>query len=123
MQTSSKIFIAGHNGLVGSALARKLREKGFTNLVERTRKELDLTNQHAVEVFFAHEKPEYVFLAAAKVGGIHANSAYPAEFIFSNMQVQMNIINESSKHKVKKMLFWGHRAFIPNSLRIPTPAR
>ena len=73
MQPTSKIFVAGHNGLVGSALVRKLREKGFNNLLLKSRSELDLTNQHAVEVFFAHEKPEYVFLAAAKVGGIHAN--------------------------------------------------
>jgi GDP-L-fucose synthase len=78
MLQSSKIFIASHLGLVGSALTRKLREKGFTNLVERSRKELDLTNQHAVEVFFANEKPEYVLLAAAKIGGIHANNTYPA---------------------------------------------
>jgi GDP-L-fucose synthase len=113
MLPSSKIFIAGHNGLVGSALVRKLKEKGFSNLLLKNRSELDLTNQHAVEVFFAHEKPEYVFLAAAKVGGIHANSTYPAEFIFSNMQVQMNIINESWKYKVKKMLFLGSSCIYP----------
>jgi GDP-L-fucose synthase len=113
MHPSSKIFIAGHNGLVGSALTRKLREKGFSNLVERSRSELDLTNQHAVELFFADEKPEYVFLAAAKVGGIYANSTFPAEFIFSNMQVQMNIINASWKYKVKKMLFLGSSCIYP----------
>ncbi len=113
MQTSSKIFVAGHNGLVGSALVRKLRGKGFGNLVLKTRHELDLTNQHAVEVFFAYEKPEYVFLAAAKVGGIYANSTFPAEFIFSNMQVQMNIINESWKYKVKKILFLGSSCIYP----------
>jgi GDP-L-fucose synthase len=113
MQTSSKIFIAGHNGLVGSALVRKLKEKGFNNLLLKNRIDLDLTNQHAVEVFFANEKPEHVFLAAAKVGGIHANSTYPAEFIFSNMQVQMNIINESWKYKVKKMLFLGSSCIYP----------
>ena len=108
MLPSSKIFIAGHRG------PRRLRSYAETSrkrihiiLLERSRKELDLTNQHAVEVFFAYEKPEYVFLAAAKVGGIHANSTYPAEFIFSNMQVQMNIINESWKYKVKKILFLG----------------
>ena len=99
MERSAKIFIAGHNGLVGSALVRKLKAAGFTNLLLKNRSDLDLTNQHAVEVFFACEKPEYVFLAAAKVGGIHANSTYPAEFIFSNMQVQMNIINEAWKNK------------------------
>ena len=121
MQTTSKIFVAGHNGLVGSALVRKLREKGFTNLLLKSRSELDLTNQHAVEVFFASEKPEYVFLAAAKVGGIHANSTYPAEFIFSNMQVQMNIINESWKYKTKKMLFLGSSCIYPKYA--PQPMR
>jgi GDP-L-fucose synthase len=113
MQPSSKIFVAGPNGLVGSALVRKLKDKGFINLLLKNRSELDLTNQHAVEVFFAHEKPEYVFLAAAKVGGIHANNTYPAEFIFSNMQVQMNIINESWKYKVKKLLFLGSSCIYP----------
>jgi len=87
----------------------------------KNRSELDLTNQHAVEVFFAHEKPEYVFLAAAKVGGIHANSTYPAEFIFSNMQVQMNIINESWKYKVKKMLFLGSSCIYPKLAPQPMP--
>jgi GDP-L-fucose synthase len=113
MQNTSKIFVAGHNGLVGSALVRKLKEKGFNNLLLKNRGELDLTNQHAVEVFFAYEKPEYVFLAAAKVGGIYANNTYPAEFIFSNMQVQMNIINESWKYKVKKLLFLGSSCIYP----------
>ena len=121
MLPTSKIFVAGHNGLVGSALVRKLREKGFANLLLKNRSELDLTNQHAVEVFFANEKPEYVFLAAAKVGGIHANSTYPAEFIFSNLQVQMNIINESWKYKVKKMLFLGSSCIYPKT--IPQPIR
>jgi GDP-L-fucose synthase len=113
MHPPPKIFIAGHNGLVGSALVRKLKDKGFNNLLLKNRSELDLTNQHAVEVFFAHEKPEYVFLAAAKVGGIYANNTYPAEFIFSNMQVQMNIINESWKYKVKKLLFLGSSCIYP----------
>ncbi|HUI90800.1 MAG TPA: GDP-L-fucose synthase [Chitinivibrionales bacterium] len=113
MHPSSKIFIAGHRGLVGSAITRKLREKGFTNLLEKTHSELDLTNQHAVEIFFADEKPEYVFLAAAKVGGIHANSTYPAEFIFSNMQVQMNIINAAWKFKTKKLMFLGSSCIYP----------
>jgi GDP-L-fucose synthase len=121
MQPSSKIFIAGHNGLVGSALVRKLREKGFDNLLLKPRSELDLTNQHAVEVFFAGEKPEYVFLAAAKVGGIYANNTFPAEFIFSNMQVQMNIINESWKYKVKKMLFLGSSCIYPKLAPQPMP--
>ena len=121
MHPSSKIFVAGHNGLVGSALVRKLREKGFNNLLLKNRSELDLTNQHAVEVFFAYEKPEYVFLAAAKVGGIYANSTFPAEFIFSNMQVQMNIINESWKYKVKKVLFLGSSCIYPKFC--PQPMR
>jgi len=121
MLQSSKIFIAGHRGLVGSALTRKLREQGFNNLLERSRQELDLTNQHAVEVFFASEKPEYVFLAAAKVGGIHANSTYPAEFIFSNMQVQMNIINEAWKYKTKKLMFLGSSCIYPKLAPQPMP--
>jgi GDP-L-fucose synthase len=121
MEKTSKIFIAGHNGLVGSALVRKLREKGFDNLLLKPRSELDLTNQHAVEVFFAGEKPEYVFLAAAKVGGIYANNTFPAEFIFSNMQVQMNIINESWKYKVKKMLFLGSSCIYPKLAPQPMP--
>jgi GDP-L-fucose synthase len=121
MEKTSKIFVAGHRGLVGSALVRKLREKGFNNLLLKNRSELDLTNQHAVEVFFAYEKPEYVFLAAAKVGGIYANSTFPAEFIFSNMQVQMNIINESWKYKVNKVLFLGSSCIYPKFC--PQPMR
>jgi GDP-L-fucose synthase len=121
MHPSSKIFVAGHNGLVGSALVRKLRAKGFNNLLLKNRSKLDLTDQHAVEVFFAYEKPEYVFLAAAKVGGIYANSTFPAEFIFSNMQVQMNIINESWKYKVKKLLFLGSSCIYPKYC--PQPMR
>jgi GDP-L-fucose synthase len=121
METSSKIFIAGHNGLVGSALVRKLNAKGFNNLVLRSRSELDLTNQPAVERFFVKEKPDYVFLAAAKVGGIYANNTYPAEFIFSNMQVQMNVINESWRSGVKKLLFLGSSCIYPKYA--PQPMR
>lgn len=121
MEKNSKIYVAGHRGLVGSALVRKLIEKGFTNLILKSRSELDLTNQHAVEVFFADNKPEYVFLAAAKVGGIHANSTYPADFIFSNMQIQMNIINESMKYKVKKLLFLGSSCIYPKHAPQPMP--
>ena len=113
MEKNAKIFVAGHRGLVGSALLRKLNEKGFANLVQRTRSELDLTDQGAVDNFFKTEKPEYVFLAAAKVGGIYANNTYPAEFIFSNMQVQMNIINASWKYNVKKLLFLGSSCIYP----------
>ena len=121
MEKNSKIFVAGHRGLVGSALVRKLREQGFANLINRSRSELDLTDQLAVDKFFETEKPEYVFLAAAKVGGIHANSTYPAEFIFSNMQVQMNIINASWKFGVKKLLFLGSSCIYPKYA--PQPMR
>lgn len=113
MEINAKIFVAGHQGLVGSALTRKLNEKGFTNLVQRTRNELDLTVQPEVDKFFESERPEYVFLAAAKVGGIFANNTYPAEFIFSNMQVQINIINASWKFGVKKLLFLGSSCIYP----------
>ena len=121
MQTSSKIFIAGHNGLVGSALTRKLKEKGFNNLVFRLHAELDLTDQPAVDRFFKTEHPEYVFLAAAKVGGIYANNTYPADFIFSNLQVQMNVINAAWKIGVKKLLFLGSSCIYPKYC--PQPMR
>ena len=121
MEKNAKIFVAGHRGLVGSALIRNLNEKGFANLVQRTRAELDLTDQPAVDTFFKAEKPEYVFLAAAKVGGIYANNTYPAEFIFSNMQVQMNIINASWKYKVKKLMFLGSSCIYPKYA--PQPMR
>lgn len=121
MEPTSKIFIAGHRGLVGSALVRKLTEKGFTNLLLKPRNELDLTDQPAVEAFFEKERPEYIFLAAAKVGGIYANNTYPAEFIFSNMQVQMNIINEAWKYKAKKLLFLGSSCIYPKYA--PQPMR
>jgi GDP-L-fucose synthase len=113
MEKKSKIFVAGHRGLVGSAIVRKLGKKGFENLVVRTRGELDLTDQPSVERFFDKEKPEYVFLGAAKVGGIYANNTYPAEFIFSNMQVQMNVINSSWKFGAKKLLFLGSSCIYP----------
>ncbi|MGB7568515.1 MAG: GDP-L-fucose synthase [Chitinivibrionales bacterium] len=121
MEKNAKIFVAGHRGLVGSALIRKLDEKGFANLVQRTRAELDLTDQAAVDNFIEKERPEYVFLAAAKVGGIYANNTYPAEFIFSNMQVQMNIINASWKYKVKKLMFLGSSCIYPKYA--PQPMR
>jgi GDP-L-fucose synthase len=121
MQQGSKIFVAGHNGLVGSALVRNLRRKGFENLILKPRGELDLTDQPVVEDFFRKEHPEYVFLAAAKVGGIHANNTYPAEFIFSNIQVQMNVINEAWKYKAKKLLFLGSSCIYPKYA--PQPMR
>lgn len=113
MEKESKIYVAGHRGLVGSALKRKLESKGYTNLVFRTHKELDLTNQQAVNEFFEHEKPEYMFLAAAKVGGILANSTYAAEFIYENLMIESNIIHASYKYGVKKLLFLGSSCIYP----------
>ena len=113
MNQQSKIYIAGHKGLVGSAIKRKLEELGYSNLVYRIRTELDLRNQQAVEEFFATEKPEYVFLAAAKVGGIYANNTYPADFIYSNLAVQTNVIHSSYLHGVKKLLFLGSSCIYP----------
>ena len=113
MHPQDKIYIAGHRGLVGTALMRNLRAKGFTNFVTRTHAELDLTNQAAVETFFATEKPDYVFLAAAKVGGIHANNTYPAEFIRDNLAIQTNIIHAAYKNNVKRLLFLGSSCIYP----------
>lgn len=113
METNSKIYIAGHQGLVGSAIKRKLEEVGYSNLISRTRQELDLTIQQAVEDFFASEKPDYVFLSAAKVGGIYANNTYPAEFIYSNLIIQTNVIHASYRHGVKKLLFLGSSCIYP----------
>ncbi|MDD2614843.1 MAG: GDP-L-fucose synthase [Methanosarcina sp.] len=113
MDKDSKIYVAGHRGLVGSALKRKLESKGYTNLIFRTHKELDLTNQQAVNEFFKQEKPEYVFLAAAKVGGILANSTYPADFIYENLMIESNIIHAAYKYGVKKLLFLGSSCIYP----------
>jgi GDP-L-fucose synthase len=113
MKKGSKIYIAGHNGLVGSAIKRNLEKKGFENLVYKTRKELDLMNEKAVRNFFEKEKPEYVFLAAAKVGGIVANRDYPADFIYQNLQIQNNIIHSSYLTGVKKLLFLGSSCIYP----------
>ncbi|MBT9538261.1 GDP-L-fucose synthase [Thiobacillus sp.] len=113
MNANDKIYIAGHRGLVGTALMRNLRAKGFANFVTRTHAELDLTSQAAVEAFFAAEKPDYVFLAAAKVGGIHANNTYPAEFIRDNLAIQTNIIHAAYKNDVKRLLFLGSSCIYP----------
>lgn len=113
MDQNARIYIAGHRGLVGTALMRNLRAKGFANFVTRTHAELDLTNQAAVEKFFAAEKPDYVFLAAAKVGGIHANNTYPAEFIRDNLAIQANIIHAAYKNNVKRLLFLGSSCIYP----------
>ncbi|OYW36202.1 MAG: GDP-fucose synthetase [Hydrogenophilales bacterium 12-61-10] len=113
MIKQSKIYIAGHRGLVGTALMRNLAARGFANFVTRTHAELDLTNQAAVEAFFVEEKPDYVFLAAAKVGGIHANNTYPAEFIRDNLAIQTNIIHAAYKNNVTRLLFLGSSCIYP----------
>ncbi|HKY70084.1 MAG TPA: GDP-L-fucose synthase, partial [Gammaproteobacteria bacterium] len=114
-----KIYIAGHKGLVGSAITRCLQQKGFDNLVTRTHEELDLTDGKLVEAFFAKEKPEVVVLAAAKVGGIHANNTYPAEFIHQNLAIQTNVIHEAYRHGVKRLLFLGSSCIYPRDCPQP----
>lgn len=113
MRPQNKIYIAGHRGMVGSAILRHLQKQGFSNFLLRTSEELDLRNQEAVAVFFATEKPDYVFLAAAKVGGILANNTYPAEFIYDNLQIQNNVIHAAYKSGVKKLLFLGSSCIYP----------
>ncbi|MBU1223578.1 MAG: GDP-L-fucose synthase [Gammaproteobacteria bacterium] len=113
MDKNAKIYIAGHRGLVGTALMRNLRAKGYSDFLTRTHAELDLTSQAAVEEFFAAEKPDFVFLAAAKVGGIHANNTYPAEFIRDNLAIQTNIIHAAYKNNVKRLLFLGSSCIYP----------
>lgn len=119
MKKDTKIYIAGHRGLVGSALVDKLTEQGYTNLIARTHAELDLTRQTDVEDFFKQERPEYVFLAAAKVGGILANNTYPAEFIYSNVMVQSNVIHSAYLFGVKKLLFLGSSCIYPRNCPQP----
>lgn len=116
---NSKIYIAGHKGLVGSAIVKNLQSKGYINLVYKTHNELDLTNQKAVEDFFEIEKPEYVILAAAKVGGIVANNTYRADFIYENLAIQNNVIHQSYVHKVKKLLFLGSTCIYPKEAPQP----
>jgi GDP-L-fucose synthase len=113
MNKDSKIFVAGHRGMVGSAIVANLTEKGFTNIITKTSSELDLTNQIAVANFFANEQPEYVFLAAAKVGGIVANNTYRAQFIYENMMIQNNVIHHSYLNNVKKLMFLGSSCIYP----------
>ena len=113
MQSNDTIYIAGHRGLVGSALSRELTRKGYTNTLTRTHSELDLCNQQAVNDFFATERPDHVFLAAAKVGGIHANATYPAQFIFQNLAIATNIIDAAYRNGVKKLLFLGSSCIYP----------
>ena len=119
MDKSDKIYIAGHRGLVGSAIVRQLEERGFTSLLMRTHKELDLTNQVQVQIFFEQEKPDYVILAAAKVGGIHANNTYPADFIYQNMMIEANVINSAYESKVKRLLFLGSTCIYPKAVEQP----
>ncbi len=113
MEKSAKIYVAGHNGMVGSAILRKLKQEGFPNIIIRNSSELDLTNQRNVNDFFEKEKPEYVFLAAARVGGIHANNIYRADFIYQNLMIESNVINASYKFSVKKLLFLGSSCIYP----------
>lgn len=113
MEKDAKIYVAGHRGLVGSAIVKNLKSKGYTNIIGRTHKELDLTNQMAVREFFEAEKPNYVVLAAAKVGGINANNTVPAEFIYENLQIQCNVIKSAHDYKVKKLLFLGSTCIYP----------
>lgn len=119
MEKNAKIYVAGHRGLVGSAIVRALEKKGYHNILTATRHEVDLTNQQAVADFFATEKPEYVFLAAAKVGGIMANSTTPADFIYENLMIETNIIYHSYKNGVKKLLFLGSSCIYPKMAAQP----
>ncbi|HPN54842.1 MAG TPA: GDP-L-fucose synthase [Candidatus Moranbacteria bacterium] len=119
MKKDSKIYVAGHKGLVGSAITRKLQELGYTNLIFRTFEELNLMDQKSTADFFATEKPEYVFLAAAKVGGIKANDDFPADFIYQNLQIQNNIIQNAYKNGVKKLLFLGSSCIYPRDCEQP----
>ena len=119
MDSDSKIFVAGHKGLVGSAIVRHLESQGFTNIITVSRFQCDLTDQNAVKMFFMMEQPEYVFLAAAKVGGIGGNSNYPADFIYENLMIQSNVISSASMVGVKKLLFLGSSCIYPKFPNIP----
>ncbi|WP_018610947.1 GDP-L-fucose synthase [Segetibacter koreensis] len=113
MEKQSRVYVAGHRGMVGSAIMRKLQAEGFENLITMTSAELDLRNQHAVNEFFDQEKPEYVFLAAAKVGGIHANNVYRADFIYDNLMIETNVIHAAYKYRVNKLMFLGSSCIYP----------
>tara|TARA_B100000900_G_C20594676_1_gene722916 strand:+ start:1981 stop:2943 length:963 start_codon:yes stop_codon:yes gene_type:complete len=119
MNHNDKIFIAGHEGLVGSAIVRNLEGQGFTNLIKLTHKELDLTNQIRVNDFFKQEKPDYVILAAGKVGGIHANNTYPADFIYQNIMIEANVIHSAYESQVKRLLFLGSTCIYPKAVKQP----
>ena len=119
MEKDAKIYVAGHRGMVGSAICRKLKDQGYTNMLTRTSSELDLRNQAAVEDFFASEKPDYVFLAAAKVGGIQANNIYRADFLYDNLIIEANVIHSAYKNEVKKLLFLGSSCIYPKMATQP----
>ena len=119
MHQQSKIYVAGHRGMVGSAICRLLESRGFEHIITRSSKELDLRNQHAVHDFFAYEKPDYVFLAAAKVGGIHANNTYRAEFLYDNLMMETNIIHAARVHRVTKLMFLGSSCIYPKLAEQP----
>lgn len=119
MKKDAKIYVAGHRGLVGSAIMRQLEAQCFSNVITRTHNELDLCNQADVQAFFAEEKPEYVILAAAKVGGIHANNTYPAEFIYKNMMIEANVIDASYQNNVQRLLFLGSSCIYPKYAEQP----
>lgn len=119
MQKNAKIFVAGHRGLVGSAIVKGLQSQGYTNIITRTHSELDLSNQSQVDNFFEKEKPEYVFLAAAKVGGIGANSTYPADFIYKNMMIGFNVVNAAYKNNVTKLMNLGSSCIYPKMAQQP----
>jgi GDP-L-fucose synthase len=119
MENNARIYVAGHRGLVGSAIVRRLEADGYSNILTRTHSELDLMEQTAVRDFFSEEKPEYVFLAAAMVGGIHANNTYPADFIHNNLTIQNNVIHESYMNGVEKLLFLGSSCIYPRLAQQP----
>lgn len=119
LDKTPKIYVVGHRGMVGAAIVKQLEQKGFTNIIGRTHSELDLTSQLAVQQFFSEQKPKYVFLAAAKVGGIHANNTYPAEFIYQNLMMEANIINSAHDHGVERLLFLGSSCIYPKLAEQP----
>ncbi len=119
MEKGAKVYVAGHRGMVGSAMVRRLEQEGFTTIITRTSKELDLRDQRAVADFFAQEKPDYVFMAAAKVGGIVANNTYRAEFLYDNLMIESNVIHQSHVHDVKKLMFFGSSCIYPKLAEQP----
>ena len=121
MEKESKIYVAGHRGMVGSAIVRELKRQGYANIITRTHSELDLTDQRAVNDFFAQECPEYVFLAAAKVGGIIANAQHPADFMYENMMLEMNVINAAWRNGCRKLEFLGSSCIYPRMAPQPMP--